>query len=281
MDLENIKSYLENNNWNAYSDDLFLWLLEYMLKHKRDIGKKYTVKEITEMLDSINTIKNPKSYRTARMTMFSNVKGRDYFIFNNKDKQDKLTNIVRKEELGFNWKDYLDEKIYINPQYKMRAIAGSNENKFKEMLGKYELRNLLKGKKTFDNKESKDDKVSISVDESIENEDNLILIEIDSGNMAKLIVGQYTLLNILYEESETKDVIFIVIHYYKDYNTKRTIKNLKLVEKLFKKAINFKVYTIEEFEEICKNNKNKADNFIKTITEFNDEEAKIYGKIQN
>ncbi|EOR20169.1 hypothetical protein A500_18337 [Clostridium sartagoforme AAU1] len=162
---------------------------------------------------------------------------------------------------------YKDEKVSINPKYRMRIIAGNNEKRFYDMCKDNLLSELLRGKKSFYSDGIDDNKVSISVDNSIEIGDKKILIEIDSGNMAKLIVGQYTLLNILCNSIEKSNIVFIVIHYYKDYNTKRTEKNLKLVSKAVfnDNGIRFKVFNIKEFEKICKKNKGNKDSFIKQL----------------
>lgn len=195
-------------------DILFRDLLNKMHNDREDMGKEYTISEITNKLDRINKqkkiIENESSYDTAKKVMFSERNGRDYFLFNNREKQDKLTKIVRKKEKGFRWELYKDEKVSINPKYRMIIIA---------------------------------------------------------GNMAKLIVGQYTLLNILCNSIEKSNIVFIVIHYYKDYNTKRTEKNLKLVSKAVfnDNGIRFKVFNIKEFEKIRKNNKGNKDSFINQL----------------
>lgn len=195
-------------------DILFRDLLNKMHNDREDMGKEYTISEITNKLDRINKqkkiIENESSYDTAKKVMFSERNGRDYFLFNNREKQDKLTKIVRKKEKGFRWELYKDEKVSINPKYRMIKIA---------------------------------------------------------GNMAKLIVGQYTLLNILCNSIEKSNIVFIVIHYYKDYNTKRTEKNLKLVSKAVfnDNGIRFKVFNIKEFEKIRKNNKGNKDSFINQL----------------
>lgn len=248
---------------------LFFALLESMLENKEDMGKEYLVREIIDKLNYIRKSKNiildNNSYNTAKKVLLSERNGRDYFVFKNKDIQDRLTNIVKKEEKGFNWDDYMNEKVSINPMYSGKIIAGNNEKKFLKMCKTYGLDKVLKGKKVYDNGKTGQDKVSISVDNSIEYNKKNLLIEIDSGNMAKLIVGQYTLLNILCKNKE--NTVFIVIHYYKEYNTDRTIKNLDFLAKnIFKKdAIKFKVYNKEEFEIICKENQGQEDDFIKKV----------------
>lgn len=75
--------------------------------------------------------------------------------------------------------------------------------------------------------------VQISVDESFESAGIEYLIEVDSGNMAKLLVGQYVLLNILHTEQRLKP-FFLIVHTYKRYNPLRTVRNLQVVnENLF------------------------------------------------
>jgi hypothetical protein len=102
-----------------------------------------------------------------------------------------------------------------------RARAGTNEKRFQEFMRKLGVN--LEGKQCF-----KQGNVQISVDESFTHKDKQYLIEIDSGNMAKLLVGQYVLLNQLHPQSRRAPV-FLVIHNYKGYNPKRTINNLHLI----------------------------------------------------
>lgn len=72
--------------------------------------------------------------------------------------------------------------------------------------------------------------VEISVGESFIHNGRQYYVEIDSANTAKLLVGQYVLLNELRSPSDTAP-IFLVVHYYKTYNPMRTIKNLDLVNR--------------------------------------------------
>lgn len=135
--------------------------------------------------------------------------------------------------------------------------AGDNEKAFVNYFSKLYGDNILKGKQVF---KSKEDSVEISVDNSIDHLGKQLLIEIDSGNMAKLIAGQYVLLNELYDSK--KDVLFLVIHLYKDgknrqYNPQRTISNLKFInENVYgNKGIKFRVVNKDGLEELCKENK--------------------------
>jgi len=73
--------------------------------------------------------------------------------------------------------------------------------------------------------------VEISVDQSFTDGGITYLIEVDSNNYAKLLVGQYVLLNELCDLPKTH-VQFLVVHFYDSrtkYNPQRTINNLDLV----------------------------------------------------
>lgn len=125
------------------------------------------------------------------------------------------------------------------------ATAKTNEKKFRDLVSASFGEDVLKGSKTFKNPSAD---VSISVDETIEIGGKKILFEIDSGNYAKLLVGQYVLLNQIIEDSE--DLLFVIVHYYKDYNEERTRKNLEFINNTLynNKGIQFKVYTATSFE---------------------------------
>lgn len=131
-----------------------------------------------------------------------------------------------------------------------RPIAGTNETDFRKIIGK----NNLLGKKRYSYIDSKTNQtVEISVDESFVHNNKLYLVEIDSGNEAKLLVGQYCLLNLLFndEKYEKKDVVFLVIHYYKDYDPMRTQKNLKLVKERFNLTIPFLALYKSDFKDFA------------------------------
>lgn len=124
--------------------------------------------------------------------------------------------------------------------------AGKNEKDFKNFIEKNS--NLtLKGKKGFSGQNT-----YISVDEYFEYNGKKVYVEIDSGNMAKLIAGQYILLNILGKFD--KDSIFLVIHYYTDYNPQRTKNVLECVNKnaLDNKGVKFIALHINEFKQLVK-----------------------------
>ncbi|WP_404349574.1 hypothetical protein LG311_03210 [Sutcliffiella horikoshii] len=136
---------------------------------------------------------------------------------------------------------------------KRKSVAGSNEKLFSSYFtGKFG-ENALNKPLTF---KDTNNNVSISVDNSINKQNKNVLIEIDSGNMAKLLVGQYVLLNELCDnKSET---VFLVIHYYKDrhgneYNPQRTELNLSLVNNnIYEgKGLKYKVFNKSGFENFC------------------------------
>jgi len=105
----------------------------------------------------------------------------------------------------------------------LRTTAGTNERRFETLFKQKATGVCLLGKRRF-----VDGDVEISVDQSVEYEGTEYLIEIDSANMAKLLVGQYVLLNQLHKDRK-KPTSFLVVHTYKNYNPKRTIQNLQLV----------------------------------------------------
>lgn len=104
---------------------------------------------------------------------------------------------------------------------KPRAKAGANERIVAELLTKAGIH--LRGKRRF-----KNGNVVISVDQCFQHGGTEYLLEVDSGNMAKLLVGQYVLLNELYTP-RPKSTVFLVLHTYKNYNPDRTLQNLRLV----------------------------------------------------
>lgn len=130
------------------------------------------------------------------------------------------------------------------------AKAGAREKQFQQLIAQVDP-GLLKGKIDFGNSSE----VYVSVDESIEFEDKIFLIEIDASNMAKLVAGQFTLLNLLKDKQSTKskeridcskekELVFIVVHCYgKDkqaYNPYRSLKNFRFIsDKCFPRGMRF------------------------------------------
>ncbi len=136
--------------------------------------------------------------------------------------------------------------------------AGTNEALFKRLIrDRFGL--VLLGKRAWRNPPPYS--VGISVDETIETEDYRLLIEIDSGNYAKLLVGQYMLINALNgESSDHRKDIFVVIHYNgvnteNPFNPERTRMNLRLCNQTFLSGdgIPFLVFNIGGFNEFISN----------------------------
>lgn len=127
-----------------------------------------------------------------------------------------------------------------------KTYAGKNERLFEAA---FPFPKDLKGKLIF---KSPDYDVQISVDNHLELPDqNLtVLFEIDSANAAKLIVGQYVLLNELLTEPEK--YLLVILHYYKGYNTERTLHNLNLVNnQLYQgRGLRFRVFLPDEFMQL-------------------------------
>lgn len=119
--------------------------------------------------------------------------------------------------------------------------AGDNEKDFLELLEKKFGENCLSGKRRYTESFNGFDKVEISVDQSLDlGEGRKLLFEIDSGNMAKLIAGQYALLNALINKDKSRDeTYFLVVHYYtdnridNDYNPERTLKNINAIQHFY------------------------------------------------
>lgn len=85
----------------------------------------------------------------------------------------------------------------------------------------------------------KKESVFISADFHIETNKYIYLIEVDASNQAKLIVGQYLLINLLKDFptfktakqllNKKKSFRFIVIHFYKNYNQTRSVLNMEMI----------------------------------------------------
>jgi hypothetical protein len=106
-----------------------------------------------------------------------------------------------------------------------RTTAGFNEQRVKALMLQKAPGIGLRGKQRFS-----DGNVEISVDESFTHGEKEYLLEIDSGNMAKLLVGQYVLLNQLRKDA-VQPAVFLVVHAYRAYNPDRTLENLRLVNR--------------------------------------------------
>ncbi len=103
--------------------------------------------------------------------------------------------------------------------------AGENERRFERIFGEYSPDTKLLGKKRYVR-----DNVEISVDQSFVHGGVEYLVEIDSANMAKLLAGQYVLLNQLYLGHKAR-AAFLLVHTYRAYNPQRSTNNLTLINR--------------------------------------------------
>ncbi|MDE6201299.1 MAG: hypothetical protein K2M47_05425 [Clostridiales bacterium] len=122
--------------------------------------------------------------------------------------------------------------------------AGDNEKEFRDRMGKNQndIDNLLGKLRLCDT-----DKANISVDGHFAYNGKLYLVEIDSANEAKLLAGQYILLDVLFNTAKLMNYskancVFLVIHYFNDYNPERTEKVLKTLKNKLKTTINFMAF---------------------------------------
>jgi len=104
-----------------------------------------------------------------------------------------------------------------------RTAAGENKRRFERLFQQYAPNTPLLGKQRYARGE-----VEISVDQSFRHDDIEYLVEIDSANMAKLLTGQYVLLNQLYPRNKT-GAFFLIVHTYRAYNPGRSTNNLTLI----------------------------------------------------
>jgi hypothetical protein len=81
------------------------------------------------------------------------------------------------------------------------------------------------------------------------------LFEVDSNNVAKIIFGQYLLLNKV--KNLPENPFLIIIHCYKGYNPKRTNKHLNYAKEVYNCRIPYIAITNDEWIKIIKN-KSKA-----------------------
>jgi hypothetical protein len=152
--------------------------------------------------------------------------------------------------------------------------AGTREKQFIDLCDSLDDR-LLSGKMSFENTE----RVYVSVDNTIVFDNEIILIEIDASNQAKLVSGQYTLLNLLQDKPSRrykdivkgKTLVFFVIHCYgsseknNKYNPERSKNNFKLINQLAfnNNGLKFGSIHIEDLTDKSINTKEKLLNKIK------------------
>ena len=97
--------------------------------------------------------------------------------------------------------------------------AGGNELAFRTTLASKFGKDLLLGKRAF---RIGSQPIETSVDEHFLVDDLTVLWEIDSGNAAKLVLGEYILLNELTRLGTDPQSCLVIVHFYKGYNAVRT-----------------------------------------------------------
>jgi hypothetical protein len=106
------------------------------------------------------------------------------------------------------------------------------------------------------------DDLQVSVDFIWELNGIRILFEVDSYNAAKIVFGQYVLLN--HTKEYQNNCILIVIHCYKKYNIERTEKYLKFAQEKLKCKIPFLVFNELDWIQFIKSkSKQQFINYLK------------------
>jgi len=94
------------------------------------------------------------------------------------------------------------------------------------------------------------DDLQVSVDFIWKEKDLTILFEVDSYNAAKIIFGEYMLLNQV--QAYKSNCILVIIHCYKKYNIERTEKYLKFAVDKLKCKLPYAVFSNSEWQELVK-----------------------------
>lgn len=104
---------------NVNADKLFSLLLKKVKEQGDKIDKKYTIMEIASLIPKEKSgIEKYESYNYSMTSMFSEQKGRDYFIFKNPSLKDIFTDLANnKNRNNRTWKTYGNEMLRINPIY--------------------------------------------------------------------------------------------------------------------------------------------------------------------
>ena len=106
------------------------------------------------------------------------------------------------------------------------------------------------------------DDLQVSVDFIWEINGVKILFEVDSYNAAKIVFGQYVLLN--HTKEYQNNCILIVIHCYKKYNIERTEKYLKFAQEKLKCKMPFLVFNELDWIQFIKSkSKQQFINYLK------------------
>ena len=84
IDFNKITSIIEENNWEADVDKLFIAMLGYLNNNKKKLTKEYSVNELCDLCKEINEKKGifkKSALNYPKNVLFSNLSGRDYIIF--------------------------------------------------------------------------------------------------------------------------------------------------------------------------------------------------------
>lgn len=107
-----------NNNKNA--DKLFKAFLEHCDTGEIDPQRDFTIEQIADILPrGTSGVSNYATYGFSLMSMFSNQKERDYFVFSDANMTKVLTETCNNYNRdNYLWRKlYLKEKCKINPRY--------------------------------------------------------------------------------------------------------------------------------------------------------------------
>lgn len=119
--LSSFKYKIESINNNKNADKLFKAFLEYCELNEIQPRKLFTIEEIANILPRGTAgVSNYSTYGFSLMSMMSNQKNRDYFIFVNSDMTKILTEHCNNnyDRDNYLWrKQYLKEQCKINPVY--------------------------------------------------------------------------------------------------------------------------------------------------------------------
>ncbi|MDO4927212.1 MAG: hypothetical protein Q3980_16330 [Turicibacter sp.] len=108
------------------ADKLFIALLEFLQSYQLNPNQSFTIKAIEYFIPKGTMDINTNSvYGFSMMSMFSNQRDRDYFIFENKKLPEKFKEICMSHNRdNFYWrKQYNNERCQINPKYIKREIS--------------------------------------------------------------------------------------------------------------------------------------------------------------
>ena len=101
-------------------------MLEFLQSYQLNPNQSFTIKAIEYFIPKGTMDINTNSvYGFSMMSMFSNQRDRDYFIFENKKLPEKFKEICMSHNRdNFYWrKQYNNERCQINPKYLKREIS--------------------------------------------------------------------------------------------------------------------------------------------------------------